>query len=116
MDGPGISAGALLFKLTLIPDPAGPRVRFSTGSGIRPSTIYDTRAHAYMLAVYPPTRSGINCPYSEAVPIGIATQQLIPGPATSGLLEYPCFNRTRDQYYRSVGETSPKFALAVGIT
>ena len=48
-----------------------------------PVTIYDTRAYAYMLAVYPPTRPVISCPYSEAVPIGIATQQLIPGPMVS---------------------------------
>jgi hypothetical protein len=27
--------------------------------------------------------SGISCPYSEAVPIGIATQQLIPDPLNS---------------------------------
>jgi len=27
----------------------------------RSSTIYDTRAYAYMLAVYPPTRPGISC-------------------------------------------------------
>ena len=32
----------------------------STLADPRPSTIYDTRAHAYMLAVYPPNRSEIN--------------------------------------------------------